>query len=260
MSVTEDGQSVIIEGDTTPPPPPAKPADPPAPPAGNGRTFTAEEVERIRKEEKDKLYPQMQSMRDELDQLKAQREQAEAERKQREKDEKAAAKKKSEEDMDVRQLLEERQREWAAQQQEQEARFAALSAEIERRDALLEQERRFNFLMEYRRAAIEANADAIIPELRDLVTGNSEEEIDASVASLVERSNRILEQVSTARAGATRMPAPSGATAVGPLDTTPGTQTLSAEDIRNMSMEDYMKNRQKLIGSAGQGSGRGLYS
>lgn len=242
-----------------------EPVDPPKPEPTKvekpAKTFSVEDIEKARQQEKDKLYPQLSRMEEELKGLREEREAAAAKAKEDEKLAKAAAKKKSEEEMDVRQLLEQRQREWEEQNQQRDAQFAAMQGEIERRDAIIERERQFVAAQEYRRAAIEANADKIIPELRDLVAFGNEEEVDKSVESLIERSERILEQVSAAQQGQRQQMrgAPITSPPVGPMDNTPGSQTFTADQIAGMSMEEYSKYRSRLLGAAGQSRSQGLF-
>jgi hypothetical protein len=84
----------------------------------------------------------------------------------------------------VRTLLESKEREWAE-------RLEAERLEREKAFALLEHERQFQDLMAYRQQRMAEEQDSIIPELLDLITGESPEEIEASIAGLKERSSRI---------------------------------------------------------------------
>lgn len=252
-----------------PPKPPAPggaitiPLDPPTPTTETqptGKTFSEKDIERIRKEEKDKLYPQLQSLQDEVKKLTG-AQAAEAKAKEDAKAaQEASARSAAEEEMSARELLEARELEW-------DQRMRSMEDEIARRDALIEAERHFSELVEYRRQAVDINAENIIPELRDLVTGSTFEEVDASVASLVERSTRILEQVGAAQQQARQQMRGTSVTAppaAGPMDQDPGYQTYTADDIRNMDMATYAKNRNKLLqaGSAARrsGEGRGLFN
>jgi len=77
------------------------------------KAYTEEDLKRVREQEKSKLYPQIDSLKEELNILKKEREerlsQMEAEKAAAEEE----ARKKAESEMDVRQLLEVKEQEWA---------------------------------------------------------------------------------------------------------------------------------------------------
>lgn len=222
--------------------------------------FTAEDIAKARAQEKEKLYPQVEKLKEELTLLKQREAEREAEeskrREERKKREAEAAKKKKEEEeaqLEVRQLLQKKEEEWQAQleteRQEREKAFA-----------LLEQERRFQSLMNYRSMRLEQERDNIIPELIDMIQGNSEDEIEQSISALKDKSAKIFDSV--AQAGVQSRKDMVGARvtvpASGPLDNDSEQRSYSPNDISNMSMADYAKNRTKLLGS-GNNSGQGLF-
>lgn len=225
----------------------------------------AEKIQKARAQEKAKLYPQMEKLQEELATLRqkeAEREAKEAERKaarQAREAEAAAERKKQEEaELEVRDLLTKKEQEWAA-------KLEAERIEREKAFALLEQERRFQELQQYRLGRIEAERDNIAPELIDLVKGNDENEIEASIADLKTRTTKIFENVAVASQNATlqarkemvgtkiTMPAS------GPLDNDSDSRSYSPDSIASMSMAEYAKNRSKLLGSAGNNRGQGLF-
>jgi hypothetical protein len=224
--------------------------------------YTADDLARARAQEKEKLYPQLEKLKDELSLLKQreqEREAKEAERKaQRAQREAELAKKKKEEDeeqLELRDLLRKKEEELQAQ-------IEAERSEREKALALLEQERRFQSLMQYRQQRLEQERDNIIPELIDMIQGNSEDEIEQSILSLKEKSAKISESVSSAMqqtrkdmVGARVTVPPSG-----PLDNDSEQRSYSPNDISNMSMADYAKNRAKLLGSTGNNRGQGLFN
>jgi len=166
----------------------------------------------------------------------------------------AEAKRKAEEDMDVRELLAKKEQEWADQ------------LEHERNDrehafALLEKERSFTELNDYRNRRLSEEQDNIIPELLDLITGNNPDEIESSIAGLKDRSSRILDSAQQAMQSARREMTGSRVTAppTGPLDTNSENQSLTAEQISAMSVSEYAKHRQKLLGQAASARGKGLF-
>ena len=214
--------------------------------------FTAEDVERIRREEKDKLYGELNSMKEQMKMLQQERE--EREKAEREAIEAAEAERKAKEEeaMEAKELLERRNAEW-------EERFNSLQGELEQRDAIMEQERRFQELERYRQELIEQNSEYIMPELRDLVVGNNEEEIAASVEELKARTANILSSIADAttqqrqsmRAATPTQPP------VGPMENQQEYQQYSPEAIRDMDMDTYRKNRGRLIPAASEAYRRG---
>lgn len=223
--------------------------------------YTAEDIERARTQEKDKLYSSLEKMKEELGALKEREAQAaakEAERKaQRAQREAEAAKLKeieAEKEMGFKELLEKKEAELQAQ-------IESERAEREKALALLERERQFQELQTYRQERLESERENIIPELIDLIKGDSPDEIEQSIGELKTKSARIFESVAQASqqtrkemVGA-RITAP----ASGPLDNDPANNPVSSTDINNMSMADYAKNRAKLLGSASNNRGQGLF-
>lgn len=238
--------------------PPADPTtDPVIPKAADKapRTFTVEDIEKARKEEKDKLYSRIDSMDTELKAMREEREKREAAERKAAEDAAAAQQARQAEEMSAKELLAQKEQEW-------NQRFSQIEAERQRSEAILEQERRLNELRSYRAERLDAEQENILPELRDLVTGNTEQEIEASLASLRERTERILGNVQAAqqqqRSGARGVPVT--APPVGPMDNQPEYETVTAEDIRNMDMTQYSKYRERLLGASSQArSNRGLF-
>ena len=229
--------------------------------ANTGQVFTAEDIEKARKQEKDKLYDSMETMKGELAELRKQREtelaEREAEKQRIAAEAAAAAKAKEEEELSVRQLLEKREQEFAAQ-------IAAERQERESALELLRLEQEFSVLQQYRADRLAQEADNILPELLDLVvTGPTAEKIEESIAGLKARSERILQMaVQGQQAQRAAMPGVSvTAPPVGPAEINSENQTISLEQLRSMSMDDYMKNRDKLLPAASQArrSNSGLF-
>ncbi|CAB4128790.1 hypothetical protein UFOVP223_81 [uncultured Caudovirales phage] len=220
----------------------------------------AEAIQKARAQEKAKLYPQVEKLQEELALLRSkeqERELKEAERKAaraaREAEAAAERKKQEESELEVRDLLAKKEKEWQSQ-------FEAERSEREKAFALLEREREFQDLMQFRSQRLEQERESIIPELIDLISGNSRDEIEQSIAGLKERSAKIFDSVaqvaqqSRKEMVGTRITSP----ASGPLDNDSDSRTYSPNDINNMSMADYAKNRAKLLGSS-KNSGQGLF-
>lgn len=225
----------------------------------NSRYFTAEEVERFRQQERDKLYPQLSQLQERLSTFEQEREAARQAEEARIREEQAAARRAEEEEMSARQLLE-RQRE------EFEQRFAQLEAEREQERALLEREREFNALQAYiqRRVREESEAKTIAPELLDLVDGSSEADIEASITRLREKTNAIVTSMQAAQQQLTppappRGVSPAGYAATGPMEMHSEQREVTPDEIRQMSMADYAKFREQA-GIGRQAQGHGIFS
>ena len=229
-------------------------------PEAPSNSYTAEDIARARTQEKEKLYPQVEKLKEELSLLKqkeAEREAEEARRKEerRARDAEAARKKKEEEEAELsaKELLVRKEQELLALlEQERSEREKAL--------ALLDQERKFQQLMNYRSQRIEQERDNIIPELIDMVQGGSENEIEQSISALKEKSAKIFEAVAQSSVQSRKEMVGSRVTvpASGPLDNDSEQRSYSPDDISNMSLADYAKNRAKLLGNTNN-SGQGLF-
>ena len=205
--------------------------------------YSDEDLARVRQQEKDKLYPQFEALKTEVNQLKKEREEREAVEQAALLEAEEEARRKAEAETDVRDLLSQKEREWAAQlEEERKQRETAFE--------LLNKEREYQALAEYRAARLAEEAE-IMPQLQHLVQGNSQDEIEASIASTKELSASIFESAASAMqtnrremVGA-RVTAPS----VGPVDTNSEQQQFTPEAIQGMSINEYAKHRQRLLGT-----------
>ncbi len=232
---------------------PATPLEAPTQPI-NGRSYTEEDLAKVRAQEKDKLYPQIDKLKSELEELKKQREE-ELRAKEAEKEaEDAARREAAEADMDVRDLLKKKENEWTEQLERERQ-------ERERAFALLEREKSFAELQNFRQQRLEEERENIIPELLDLVSGESQDEINASLESLKERSARILESAQQAMQSARKEMTGSRVTAppTGPLDINSEQRNFTADEIAAMPMNEYAKYRQRLLSPQAQGRSQGLF-
>lgn len=223
-------------------------------PTMDSKFYTDEDLKRVREQEKSKLYPQIDSLKEELSVLKKEREERVAEAERLKSEAEAEAKRKAESEMDVRQLLEAKEKEWAE-------KLEAERLERERTFALLERERQYAELTEYRTRRVEEERENIIPELVDLISGNTKEEIESSITGLRERSARILESAQAAMQSARKEMTGSRVTAppTGPMDTNLEQNQLTAEQIAAMSVTEYAKYRSKLLGKAAGDRNKGIF-
>lgn len=225
------------------------------------QSYSAEDLSKARAQEKAKLYPQVEKLQEELSILRKKEEEREAKdaerraARQAREAEAAAEKKKAEEaELGFKELL-------AKKEEELQAQIAEERAERQKALALLDQERRFQEVTTFRQTRLEQERDSIIPELIDLISGNSEDEIEQSISALKTKSAKIFESVATASQQTRKEMVGSRVTmpASGPLDNDSAQANLSPENIANMSLADYAKNRTKLLGTTNNRGGQGLF-
>ena len=226
--------------------------------AAASRTFTEDDVEKIRQQEKDKLYKRLEdsdgrvkSLEDQLSTLSNESEVSKAEAARLAKAESDALRRREEEELSAKELITKRETEFDEKlkvvETEWEGRLAKIEEERASQEAMLEKERRYRELETYLGRRMVEEEEYIIPELRDLASGTTEEEIDNSIAILKDRSSAILESIQQSTQPSGLRGSPVTAPPVGPMETQTEQQTLSAEDIRNMPMEQYMQMRDRLL-------------
>jgi hypothetical protein len=254
----EDGITIPVESDQAPE----------AQPAQVEQYFSADDVQKIRQQEKDKMYKRLEdadrrtkALEEQLGVISEERERAIKEAEERAKKEADILRQREMEELSAKELLSKREDEFNQRlnqvEEEWRGRFDQLEQERQAQEALLEKERYAQQLESYRQRKLSEEQETIIPELRDLISGNTPEEIDNSISVLRERSSAIIESIQQASQPTRLKGAPVTAPPVGPMDTQEEYQTLSAEDIRNMPMDQYMKMRERLL-SASRGP-RGRY-
>ena len=224
-------------------------------------SYSAEDLAKAREQEKAKLYPQMEKMKEELASLKKAREEQaakeadrEAKRAAKEAERVAKAKDKEEKELSFKELLSKKEQEFQTQ-------IESERLEREKAFALLDMERKFQEVQNYRQSRLEQERDNIVPELIDLIQGNSKDEIEQSINLLKEKSASISQSVQQAMQSARQQQVGARVTAPasGPLDNDSDQQIATPDSIRDMSLADYAKQRAKLLGSAASNRGQGLF-
>lgn len=224
------------------------------------KIFTEEEVENIRKQEKDKMYKRLEeadtrvkSMEEQMSIIAQEREAARKENEEKSRQEAEILRQREIDELSAKDLFSKQEEEFSLKIKDIESdyrkRFEEIEVQRQTQEALLEKERRLQELNTYRQRRMSDENESIIPELIDLVSGNSEDEIETSISVLRDRSSAILESIQQAtqqQQGRLRG-APVTAPPVGPMETQTEYQTLTAEDIRNMSMDQYEKMRDRLL-------------
>lgn len=214
------------------------------------KTYTEEDLKRVREQEKNKLYDTIESLKGEVSLLAKDREErlSEAEKARAALEEEA--RKKAEAELDTRQLLELKEKEWQAQIDE-------VKNENARNLALVERERQYAAITEYRNRRLNEEQDNIIPELVDLISGNTIEEIENSITGLRDRSSKILDSAQSALTSARRDMVGTKPTLPPTMENNSDQQQFTAEQIAAMSVSDYAKVRDRL--GMGRNSDKGIF-
>jgi hypothetical protein len=216
--------------------------------------YTDEDLARVRHQEKDKLYPQIESLKEELNSLRKEKEEEASRRNADAQAEAERARVEALSELDSKSYADAR----LSELQEQLERERT---ERERAFALLEQEKLYADLQFYRTQVIEEERDNIIPQLVDFIQGNTREEIAESVERLKERSASILESAQSAMQNARKEMKGTSISAppAGPLETNMEQRTLTPQEIAAMPMNEYAKYRERLMSDTARGKSRGLF-
>ena len=214
--------------------------------------YTEQDLQKVREQEKSKLYPQIDSLKEELNILKKRDEEREAEALRTKAEADAEAKRKAESEMDVRTLLETKEKEW-------ESQLESIRQEAARKDALLERERQYAELTTYRTRRLEEERENIMPELVDLISGNTHDEIENSITGLRERSSKILESAQQAIQAQRRDMTGTRTTLPPTMESNSDSQSFTAEQIAAMSVTEYAKHRGRLMGESANSKNKGIF-
>lgn len=233
-----------------------------------GKVFSEEDMNRARQEERDKLYPkmskaeeQMAAMQAELAKIAQASEAVATEESLRAKAAEEAAKQQRESEMDAKTLIAEREKEWDNKLTDMQNQWAA-------KEAMWSKEQEFSRLANYTAQRITQEVENIAPELVQFVKGNTEQEIEASIATAIATTNAIVgkmqetieSQLANQQATAQRPlgVSPTGFTASGPLEVRSGTQSYTADDINAMTPAEFNEKIRKPRGM-GNSQGKGLF-
>ena len=173
--------------------------------------FTAEQLEAARQQEKDKLYGRLTEQGETISQFKSQLADLQADKEARDKVVADAAKaaedaqrREQESRLSAEELIRAKEAELTAKQEQ-------FSADMELKLATMEKEQAFLRLQAFiqRRVAEETSANTIIPELVEFIGGNNEDEVEASINKVKEKTANIVQ-------GAITLSAPQTPTGVSP--------------------------------------------
>lgn len=247
MAINQNGDAVTIDV-----PVQQAPAQD-APKTENSKLFTPEEVEAIRRQEKDKLYDKISKLQEQVEIFNHERDEQKRIAEELSAKEAEERRQREEAEMSAKDLLMKKEDEFQQRintvQQEWEQKFTMLQQEAEAQKALLEQERRYQELESYKSRRIAEEQDSIMPELMDFIRGNSEDEIESAISAVVARTSAIMENIQQSLPQQQRLrgvPA-TGSTPIGPLENMTEQQVLTSADIANMTMDQYAQVRDRLL-------------
>lgn len=232
---------------------PVEPTEDPTIPKGSAKFYSEEEfnsaLEAARKQEKDKLYPQIAktddrwaALNDEVKELRRASKNAEKIEADRLAQIEAARKQVEESEMSAKDFAEKVRR-------ENESQIEALRAETTQREALYKKELEFMQIQNHIQRRLAEEQDNIAPELVDYIDGNTVEQVEASIEKAKLKTAAILEGMRQAtqarRSGMPGVAPAAGTNGVGPMDA-PGDRQITKEDIEAMDMNDFGALRKKL--------------
>jgi hypothetical protein len=224
------------------------------------RMFTEEDINKAREQEKSKLYKRLEMQQSEIEKLQAEfKTRAEAEEQKRreaqEVEERVAQEQKqqAEAEMSAKDLLAQKEKEWQQQLQ-------SVQQQVEQEKALRERESQFAELMDYRGQVQAQYQDRVAPQLLDLIQGNTPEEIVQAAEDMAARTDQMVAQFEQAQQTMRQQAPTARVTAPMSGENSAATKSFTPDDIKSMSMADYVKNRRSLLGNgAGGPKNRGFF-
>lgn len=233
----------------------ALPVEPP-----QGRTadfqFTAEMLEKARREERDKLQrarerdkERQKALESELAELRSFRQEQEKAEQAKQRKAQREAKREEEKDLSAKEILARREAEWESRFTEQENRLVQMQAQ-----ARLENEAMKLQVYIQRRIAEEQGAGTIAPQFVDYIGyASTPEDVEREIELAKTKTAEILAEVASARQPQRQQGVSLSA---GPGNIGSVTETTDDDDVdyRELSLADYIKMRPRLgIGRGGQG-------
>jgi hypothetical protein len=210
-------------------------------------------IEAARREEKDKLYKRLEQQGQALASLQEESNAAKAEREAAEQVERDRIEAERRSRLSAEQMIEEERTRFAAER----ADFAAQQANMA---ALFEREQQAMRVESFKARRLAEEQANIAPQFLGYITGNTEEELEASISVAKANTQSIFQEVAAAgiaQRQAARGVAPTGAPPAGPMDTTTGYQVLTPADLAEMDHATYMQNRGALLEAASNAAKQG---
>jgi hypothetical protein len=217
------------------------------------KMFSQEDLDRAREQEKSKVYKRLETMQEQVARLESEAKMRQATEDEARLAEEAKAEAARQENLSAKDLIAEKEAQWAKEQ-------AELRQEIEAERALRERESQFAELTDFRSRVVTDYQDRVAPELLDLISGETPEEIQQSAEDMAQRTEAILAQSQEAMQNARQQMPTARVTAPVSGDNAGANRQYSPDEIRGMSMADYAKHRASLLGKGADGpKNRGLF-
>lgn len=233
-------------------------SEPPTPPAqvsgqSDPKMYSEEDLAKAREQEKSKVYKRLETMQETIDRLNQEAQERREAEEARQREIREAAEQDRLDNMSAKELIAEKERVWAEEQ-------AQLREEIERERALRQRESEFAELMTYREQVLDQYRERVAPELLDLIQGETPEAIQQSAEDMAARTERILAQTQEAMQNARQQMPTTRVTVPATGENAGSERVFTPDEIAGMSMADYAKHRQRLLGGgAGGPTNRGLF-
>ena len=226
-------------------------------PASTPKFYTEDDLAKVRSQEKSKLYPEIEQLKNEVASLKKEKEEKAA-RKAAEEAEKLAKKEskqreKLEEELEAKDLIK-------LTAQELKEQLERERQETQRAFALLERERSYAELQSFKQNLIEQERDNVMPQLLKYLQGDTPEELVSSLEDLKAQTASIFEDAMQAQQAQRQSMVGTRATLppAGALEVNSENRQFTAEDISAMPMNEYAKYRSRLLSPAAQGKTSGI--
>lgn len=224
--------------------------------------YTEEDLQRVREQEKDKLYKRLETLEQSLqntqttlsaaERLAKEKADAVAEEERKRLDALANEEK---EKLSLRDQLKLEASERQKMKEDFERRLQEEAHKRETQEALQAKEREFLQFNAHKAQRIAEEKDDIAPQLLEFVSGSTTEELEASIAkakaataSILEAAQQAMQQTRQNTPG-TRVTSPG----TGLPDTNTGNNMTDLEAIKAMSMADYAKIRHQHVRDGGNG-------
>ena len=219
--------------------------------------YTEDDLAKVRSQEKSKLYPEIEQLKNEVESLKKEKEEKAA-RKAAEEADKLAKKEskqreKLEEELEAKDLIK-------LTAQELKEQLERERQETQRAFALLERERSYAELQSFKQNLIEQERDNVMPQLLKYLQGDTPEELVSSLEDLKAQTASIFEDAMSAQQAQRQSMVGTRATLppAGALEVNSENRQFTAEDISAMPMNEYAKYRSRLLSPAAQGKTSGI--
>lgn len=221
--------------------------------------FTAEQIEKARREEREKVQREKARLKEladaqkaELEELKQWREAKQAEELARQKKADKEARREAEKDLSAKEILAAREAEWEQRLNGYEQKFAQLEAKAALERQVMELKVYIN-----QRVAEAQREGLIADQFVDYITGSTPEEVEASLDRAIQKTEQIKQEIAAERTGTPQPRGVSVATGPAELPSDLGglRETGDQVDYTKLSLKEYLEKVRPTLGISGGGKG-----